>query len=146
TTNSGGIYTFHGNSYVLNVGATVFIRIPFQIDSTTPVGSTISNTATIQYQAYGSVVGGGDPEPNTACPGIDCPSVDPAIQNTSSSTSFPVAVPRAIPSIKECIVTPPTTSVPPIYQTADNITFQVQLMNQGSAPLSTVISDASGIP
>lgn len=146
TTNSGGIYTFHGNSYVLNVGATVFIRIPFQIDSTTPVGSTISNTATIQYQAYGSVVDDGDPEPNTACPGIDCPIVGTAVQNTSSTTTFVVEEPRAIPSIKKCIINPPNALTPPIYQIGDTITFQVQIMNQGSAPLSTVISDALGIP
>lgn len=146
TTNSGGVYTFNGNSNVLAVGATAIIRIPFQIDSATPVGSTISNTATIQYQAVGAPVNDDDPEPNTACPGIDCPVVDTAVQNTSATTNFVVEDPRPIPIIRKCIIDAPTTAVPPLYSIGSTIRFQVQIMNKGAAPLSTVISDALGLP
>ncbi|WP_140939582.1 DUF11 domain-containing protein [Sphingobacterium lumbrici] len=142
-TNVAGFYTFSGGSTQLNPGQTVYIWITFTIDSTTPVGSTIINTAQVSYQAIGSGSGSsGGGSSSTACPGIDCPQLDTAIQNQTANTQFVVEEPRPIPAIRKCIINPPNALTPPLYQIGNTIQFVVTIWNSGAGDLSTVVSDA----
>jgi uncharacterized repeat protein (TIGR01451 family) len=143
-------YTFTAPSgYTLNPGECRTMYVDFTIDSGATIGSTISNTANISYQAAntsgGAVVvsGGGS---SSVCPGISCPTIDTAIQNTTSTANFVVEAPKSIPSIKKCIINPPNSLIPPIYQIGDIITYTVMIGNSGSGDLSTVVSDAMGMP
>jgi uncharacterized repeat protein (TIGR01451 family) len=142
----GAAYTFTAPSgYTLSPGECKTIYIDFTIDSGATIGSTISNTAYLSYQAAGTSSGSGG-SPSTVCPLISCPTINTAIQNTSDDVSFVVEDPKAIPSIKKCIVDPPNSLIPPIYQIGDLITYSVMIGNSGSGDLSTVVSDAMGMP
>lgn len=145
-TNAGGLYTFTNPTAVLNPGDCIYFYIDFEINNTAVVGSLIKNTANLSYQAAGSNNNGGGGTPTNSCAGINCPVIETSIQNTVAKDSFIVENPRAIPSIKKCIVDPPNTLVPPIYQIGDNIKFSVMVGNSGSASLTTVVSDAMGMP
>jgi len=145
-TNVAGLYTFTAPlSFVLNPGDCKTIYIYFTIDGGATIGSTISNTANLSYTAsgVGSSGGTGGPSP---CPGISCPTIDTAVQNTSDDANFVVENPKAIPSIKKCILNPPNALVPPIYQIGDIITYSVMIGNSGSADLNTVLTDAFSSP
>jgi len=142
----GTLYTFTAPpGYILNPGDCRSIYIDFQIDAGATIGSTISNTANLSYVASGTGGSPGGP-PVDPCPGISCPTIDTAIQNTSDNANFVVENPKAIPSIKKCILNPPNSLVPPIYQIGDIITFSVMIGNSGAGDLSTVVSDAMGMP
>jgi len=145
-TNVGGTYTFTNPGAVLNPGDCVYFYIDFEINNTAVVGSTITNTAELSYQAAGSGNTGGGGTPINSCAGINCPVIQDSIQNKVATESFIVEVPRAIPSIKKCIVDPPNSLVPPIYQIGDTIKFSVMVGNSGSASLTTTVSDAMGMP
>lgn len=138
-------YTFTRPGFILNPGECTTIYIDFTIDSGATIGSTISNTAYLSYVASGTGGGPGGP-PVDPCPAISCPTIDTTIQNTDDDAAFIVEAPKAIPSIKKCIVDPPNALVPPIYQIGDVITYSIMVGNSGSADLNTVISDAFGSP
>ncbi len=141
-------YTFTAPpGFVLNPGMCKTIYIEFQIDAGATIGSTISNTAYLNYQAAtsgGGNNGGGSSGNN--CPGINCPTINSSVQNTSDSVSFVVENPKAIASIKKCILDPPNTLHPPIYQIGDTIKYSVMIGNSGAGDLSTTINDAMGMP
>lgn len=143
-TNVGGQYTLNGGSNVLAPGETITIDIPFVIDSGTPIGSSIVNTAYVTYQAVGADPGssGGNTSPSTACPGINCPEIDTDVQNDDASVTFVVEEARPIPIIKKCILNAPNNLNPPIYQIGNTIQFAINIWNIGSGNLSTVVSDA----
>ncbi|MBN4083020.1 DUF11 domain-containing protein, partial [bacterium AH-315-A23] len=145
-TNVAGLYTFTAPpGYILNPGDCKTIYIYFTIDGGATIGSTISNTANLSYTAAGTG-GGGAGGGASPCPGISCPTIDTAIQNTSAVANFVVENPKSIPSIKKCILNPPNSLMPPIYQIGDIITYSVMIGNSGAGDLSTVVSDAFGIP
>ncbi len=141
-------YTFTAPSgYTISPGECRTMYVDFTIDSGATIGSTISNTANLSYQAANtSGSGGSGGSPSTACPGISCPTINTAVQNTTSTANFVVEAPKAIPSIKKCIINPPNSLIPPIYQIGDIITYSLKIGNSGSGDLSTIFSDAMGMP
>lgn len=140
-------YTFTAPpSFTLNPGEVRTIFIFFDVDAGTPIGSTIGNTASISYSANGSGSGGAGNGGSSPCPGINCPEIDTSIQNTTTSVDFEVSTPEPRASIKKCIINPPNSVIPPIYQIGDNIEFSIMVGSSGSADLSTVVSDALGMP
>ena len=142
-TSVGAQYTLQGGTNELAPGQTIYIDISFQIDSSTPIGTSISNTAYVTYQAAGTGSGSeGGGTPSSACPGIDCPEIETSIQNDDATATFVVEEARPIPIIKKCILNPPNTLTPPIYQIGSTIQFAVNIWNIGSGNLSTVVSDA----
>lgn len=118
----------------------------FTIDSGATIGSTISNTANLSYQAANTSGGSSGGGASTSCPGISCPIIDESIQNTTYTANFVIENPKSIPSIKKCIINPPNSLISPIYQIGDIITYTVMIGNSGSGDLSTVVSDAMGMP
>lgn len=140
-------YTFTSPpGYVLNPGESTGIWVDFTVNTGTVAGTTITNTANITYQAVGTGSnnnGGGGSSP---CPGINCPEIDTAIQNTSTTVDFVISTPEPRASIKKCILNPPTTIVPPIYQIGDIVEFSVMIGNSGAANLTTTLTDAFGMP
>jgi len=144
---TGNTYTFSFGNNVLLPGQSTTIRITFTIDPLATPGSTITNTATVQYQAVGQgSSSSGSGGTGTPCPGVNCPEIDTSIHNKTDSVSFEVEQPRAIPHIRKCIVNPPNGSQPPIYQVGDVIRFRIKVGNSGAAPLSSVVSDALNTP
>lgn len=140
--NVGGNYTFSGGSTILAPGQSVQIWIPFTIDGSTPVGSTITNTAQVSYQAVGTASGTSGGGASTACPGINCPQLDTTVQNLTATAPFVVEQPRPIPAIRKCILNPPNALSPPLYQIGNTIQFALTIWNSGAGNLSTVVSDA----
>lgn len=138
-------YTFTRPGFVLNPGECTSVFIFYEIDAGATVGSTISNAATLSYVAAGTGGGVGGPV-TSSCPSIICPTIDSAVQNTTASVDFVVENPKAIPSIKKCILDPPNILNPPIYQIGDTIKFSVMVGNSGSGNLSDVLNDAMGMP
>jgi len=140
-------YTFTAPSgYTLNPGECRTMYVYFTIDSGATIGSTISNTANLSYQAANTSGGSSGGGASTSCPGISCPIIDESIQNTTYTANFVVENPKSIPSIKKCIINPPNSLISPIYQIGDIITYTVMIGNLGSGDLSTVVSDAMGMP
>jgi uncharacterized repeat protein (TIGR01451 family) len=141
-------FTFTAPSgFVLNPGDCVGINVKFTIDSSTPVGTTIANTATLNYQAStggGGPGNGGSGNGPSPCPSISCPTINAAVQNTTSNVSFVVEAPKPIVNIKKCILNPPNTLVPPIYQIGNIIEYSIMISNSGAGSLSTTVSDAIG--
>ena len=138
-------YTFTAPpGFVLNPGECKSIYINFEIDLGATIGSTISNTANLNYSASGT--GSGGSGGSAPCPGISCPSIDTAVQNTTASVDFIVEAPKSIPSIKKCIVDPPNALIPPIYQIGDPIKFSIMIGNSGSGNLTDIVNDAMGLP
>jgi uncharacterized repeat protein (TIGR01451 family) len=136
-------YTFTPTTpIVLNPGECKSIYIYFTIDITATVGSTIANTANLSYQAAGTGSSPGGPPPPSPCPSITCPTIDTAIQNTTSNVSFVVEAPKPIVNIKKCIINPPNALVPPIYQIGNNIEFSIMISNSGAGNLTTTVTDA----
>jgi len=139
-------YTFTAPSgFILNPGDCRTIYIDFQIDGGATIGSTISNTANLSYVASGTGGSPGEP-PIDPCPSISCPTLDTTIQNTSDDASFVVEEPKAIPSIKKCILDPPNLLIPPIYQIGNTIKYSIMVGNSGAGELNTTITDALGSP
>tara|TARA_R110001583_G_scaffold163880_2_gene316352 strand:- start:7406 stop:11344 length:3939 start_codon:yes stop_codon:yes gene_type:complete len=138
-------YTFTKPGFILNPGECTSFYIDFEIDAGAIIGSTISNTAYLSYVASGTGAGSGG-SPFDPCPTVTCPTIDTSIQNTSDDANFVVEAPKAIPSIKKCIVDPPNALIPPIYQIGDVITYSIMIGNSGSGDLNTIISDAFGSP
>ena len=139
-------FTFTSPSgFVLNPGDCVYIYVTFTINNATAVGTTITNTANLSYQASGASVPGG-PSPTPPCPSITCPTINTAVQNTTSTVSFVVEPPKPIVNIKKCILNPPNALVPPIYQIGNTIEFSIMISNSGAGNLTTTITDiiASG--
>jgi uncharacterized repeat protein (TIGR01451 family) len=128
--------------FILNPGDSVNIYVYFTIDSTTTVGSTIANTANLSYQAAGTTGNGGSGSGPSPCPSITCPTINAAVQNTTSNVSFVVEAPKPIVNIKKCILNPPNTLVPPIYQIGNTIEFSIMISNSGAGSLTTTLSDA----
>lgn len=142
----GTNYTFNAPAgFVLNPGECKYIYIYFEIDAGATIGSTITNTALLNYQAAGTGSGSGG-APTDPCPGITCPSIDTSVQNTTASVNFVVEDPKPIPSIKKCIIDPPNSLIPPIYQIGDTIKFSLMIGNSGSEDLTSTINDAMGMP
>jgi len=140
------LYTFTAPpGFVLNPGEEINIWIDFEVNLVTTSGTTISNSASIDYQAVGSGTGNGNGGPSP-CPAISCPSIDTSIQNTDDFVNFVVATPEPRGSIKKCILNPPSAIVPPIYQIGDIIEFSVMIGNSGSGDLTTILTDAFGMP
>jgi uncharacterized repeat protein (TIGR01451 family) len=133
---TSGNVTWTRPGFVLSPNQISDIYIYFTI--TGSVGSSVSNTAYLSYSGGGGV--GGNSNPSTICPGINCPSINTAIQNTSVSTSFTIQQPQAIPSIVKCNT--PNPWVTPIVQVGQTIKFKIQVGNSGSAPLTTIVTDA----
>ncbi|NOR29440.1 MAG: DUF11 domain-containing protein [Lutibacter sp.] len=139
-------YTFSAApGFVLNPSDCQTIYIDFQIDGGATIGSTISNTANLSYVASGTGGAPGGP-PIDPCPGISCPTLDLTVQNTDSTVDFVVEEPKAIPSIKKCILDPPNPLIPPIYQIGNTIKYSIMVGNSGSGNLNTTITDALGSP
>ncbi|MCY4778793.1 hypothetical protein ORI89_03955 [Sphingobacterium sp. UT-1RO-CII-1] len=141
-TNSGGIYTFDGGTTVLNPGDQITITIPFSIDQNVPIGTEIENVAVVSYQADGveeEDTGGGSG--TVSCLGVDCPEIDTSIQNDTASVKFKVEEPRPIPTIRKCLVDPPSGITPPLYSMDDQIKFSIIVWNTGAGSLSELISD-----
>jgi uncharacterized repeat protein (TIGR01451 family) len=138
-------YTFTRPGFILNPGECTTVTIYYEIDGGATIGSTINNTASLSYVAAGTGVDPGDP-PLDPCPTISCPVIDDSIQNTTASVDFLVEDPKPIPSIKKCILNPPSAIVPPIYQIGDIIEFSVMIGNSGSGNLTTILTDAFGMP
>lgn len=145
-TNTGGVYTFTNPAAVLNPGDCLYFYLDFKINSSAVVGSTISNTAYLTYQGANTGGSGGGGTTISSCAGVTCPTITDSIQNKNSKVDFVVEAPKAIPSIKKCIVDPPNSLVPPIYQIGDVIKFSVQVGNSGSGSLNSVVNDAMGMP
>lgn len=148
---AGNVYTFSYGGNVLMPGQSTVpfdIRFPFTIAASATPGDIITNTAYITYQAEGSADDspGSGGQSNSSCTGINCPQIDMTIQNDTASVPFEVELPRAIPSVRKCIIDPPNNSQPPLYIVGDVIRFRVNIGNSGSASLSTVLSDALGAP
>ncbi len=140
-------YTFTAPSgFTLNPGDLKTIYVHFEVDSGTSIGTTISNTANITYNANGSGSGGSNSGGSSACPGINCPEIDASIQNTTATVDFEVTDPEPRASIKKCILNPPNSVIPPIYQIGDIIEFSVMIGSSGSADLTTTLTDALGMP
>jgi uncharacterized repeat protein (TIGR01451 family) len=141
------LYTFTAPpGFVLNPGEEINIWVDFEVNLGTSAGTTISNTANIDYQASGAGSGNsgnGGPSP---CPGITCPTIDTSVQNTTTLVDFVVATPEPRGSIKKCILNPPSAIVPPIYQIGDIIEFSVMIGNSGAGNLTTTLTDAFGMP
>lgn len=136
-----GIYEFENfeNCETLNPGDFASaISIYFEV--TGSIGDIISNQANVEYKEGASCNG------DEFCPGIDCPEVDDSVQNETAFVDFEVADPEPRASIKKCILNPPNSSTPPIYQIGDDIEFSIMVGSSGSADLSTVVSDPLGIP
>lgn len=140
--NNGGVYTLDGGTNVLAPGHAITILIPFTIDQNVTVGTEIENVAVVTYQAEGveedNTIGGPS---NTSCPGIVCPEISTAIQNDTASVKFKVEDPRPIPSIRKCLVDPPSSISPPLYTMTDPVKFSIIVWNRGAGSLSEVISD-----
>lgn len=146
-TNTAGLFEFTNLGAVLNPGEYLYFYINFQINNTAVIGSIITNTALLDYQAVGTGNNsGGTGSTTNSCPGINCPVITDSLQNKIAQDTFKVQAPRAIPSIKKCILDPPNSLDPPIYQIGDNIKFSVMVSNSGSASLTSVVSDAMGMP
>ncbi|NGM62761.1 DUF11 domain-containing protein [Sphingobacterium sp. SGG-5] len=143
---SGNTVTITGTNVVLDPNESAALYIAFTIDPAANPGDMITNTAQLSYQAAigggGGSSGGGNT--TTSCPNIDCPVIVDTIQNTEASTTFEVEAPRAIPSIKKCIIDPPNAFNPPLYTVGNTIRFQIKVGNQGSGPLTATINDALG--
>lgn len=134
-------FTFTAPSgFVLNPSDCTYIYVYFQIDNSTPIGTTISNTANLSYQAANNTSNPNNP-PVTPCPSVNCPTIDTAIQNTTSNVSFVVEAPKPIINIKKCILNPPNALIPPIYQIGNTIEFSVMISNSGAGNLSTTLTD-----
>ncbi|WP_298286004.1 FISUMP domain-containing protein [uncultured Lutibacter sp.] len=140
-------YTFTAPSgFILNPGEEINIWVDFEVNLTTSSGTTISNSANIDYQAVGTGSGNGSGGGSSPCPAINCPTIDTSLQNKTTSVDFDVATPEPRGSIKKCILNPPSTIVPPIYQIGDIIEFSVMIGNSGSGNLSTTLTDVFGMP
>jgi len=132
-------YTFTAPPvFQLNPQNCVYLEVHFTIDPGAPIGTTISNTAYLQYQAVGT---GGSGSPQNSCLGITCPPIDPAIQNTEDDVDFVVEDAVAIPTLRKCIVNPPITPVPPIYSIGDVFRLSIMVGNSGSGNLTTTVLD-----
>lgn len=139
-------FTFTAPSgFTLNPGDCVSLYVYFTINNSTPVSTVIGNTANLSYQASGTVVVGGPPPPSP-CPSITCPTINTAVQNTTSSVNFTVEPKKPIVNIKKCILNPPNALVPPIYQIGNTIEFSIMISNSGAGDLTTTLTDiiASG--
>lgn len=145
--NASGVLTFSHPTYVLAPGSSISFVLNFSIDTNTPVGSVISNTATLSYQAQGNSGGtnGGNNGPSP-CPGVDCPTIDTALQTDLATVEFEVTEPAPVPSIRKCIMDAPNTFNPPLYQIGDVIHFRLLVGNSGSGALTATVADALGIP
>lgn len=140
------LYTFTAPlGFVLNPGEEINIWIDFEVNLATSAGTTITNAASIDYQAVGTGSGSGSGGPSP-CPAITCPTIDTSLQNTDDTVDFVVATPEPRGSIKKCILNPPSAIVPPIYQIGDIIEFSVMIGNSGSGDLTTILTDAFGMP
>lgn len=145
-TNTAGVITLTNTQEVLTPGECLYFYLDFQIDPNATIGSTISNTALLSYQAQGESGTGGGSTPIIGCPGINCPTITTAIQNTSDTEEFKVEAPKSIPFIKKCIVDPPNTMSPPLYQIGESIKFSLMVANSGAANLNTIVSDVMSMP
>jgi uncharacterized repeat protein (TIGR01451 family) len=129
-----GLVSFN-NPGVLLPGQSTGIYIYFNITGAT--SSVVTNTANLSY--YG---GTGTPPLPTTCPGISCPPVSTAIQNTTATANFTIVAAQAKPRIVKC--NEPLVYTPPIKQVGNTIKFHIQVANVGSAPLSTIVTDNLG--
>lgn len=148
-TNVGGVLTFTNPTLVLAPGQEEVIQILFTIDQGTPVGTIVTNVATVTYQAQGAAGngdggGGGTGPGGTACPGIDCPVIDTFLQNDTARATFEVDEAEARAFIKKCIMDPPNNFDPPLYQIGDIIRFRIMVGNTGPGALSAAVADALG--
>ncbi len=144
-TNNNGIYTFTKTDGPLPVNGQATFRFRFTINPNTPLGTVISNTAHLSYQAEG-LGGGNNPGGGTGgpspCPGINCPEIAGTVETDEHEAEFTVEQPAPVPSIRKCIVNPPNAVNPPIYQVGNVIHFRLLIGNLGSADMTTVVSDA----
>jgi uncharacterized repeat protein (TIGR01451 family) len=138
---SGSITTFlppSGTPLVLQPSTgSVSIRVYFTIDSSVPVGTLISNTATASYTGQISTVPGSSG--SIACPGMNCPSVPTGIQNVSGTSNFRTEIAQAIPRLRKYIENVPNTAK--LYNIGDIVEFKLEIRNSGTAPLNAVVSD-----
>jgi uncharacterized repeat protein (TIGR01451 family) len=130
-----GPVTFTNPALVLNPGQCSYIQIFFTV--TGPTSSTVTNTASLQYQGGGGSSGTGQ---LTGCPGINCPVINTTIQNTTATSTFQIKPAQAVPSIVKCNEPNPYTV--PIKQVGNTIKFRILVGNAGSGPLTSVITDA----
>ena len=144
--NNGGVLTISNPTYVLIPNATINIDLDFAIDASTPIGSIVTNTATLNYQAQGTNNGSNEEggAGNPSCPEVDCPQIDTSLQHDTASVDFEVVQPAPVPSIRKCIFNAPNTFSPPLYQIGDLIHFRILVGNTGSAALTAAVSDALG--
>ena len=141
------LYTFTAPlGFVLNPGEEINIWVDFEVNLTTLVGTTITNSATIDYQASGTGSGNGNGGGPSPCPAISCPTIDTSLQNDSTTVDFDVATKEPRGSIKKCILNPPSAIVPPIYQIGDIMEFSVMIGNSGAGNLTTTLADPFGMP
>ena len=119
---------------VLNPGeCTDQFVISFKVNSSTPVGKLISNTAYLDYQAVSLA----------SCSTINCPVIDTTTQKTSVTSDFRVVDPAAKPTLKKCIK-PSIPPVPHVYKEGDVINFCIMLGTSGAGDLTTTITDNLG--
>lgn len=147
--NNGGVLTISHPTYVLPPDATINFDLDFTIDSSTPLGTIVTNTANLSYQAQAGNNGGGnegEDSGNAACPGVTCPEIDTSLQTDEATVDFEVVLPAPVPSIRKCIFNAPNAFNPPLYQIGDVIHFRILVGNSGSAALTAAVSDALGIP
>jgi uncharacterized repeat protein (TIGR01451 family) len=139
-------FTFTAPSgFVLNPSDCASIYIYFTIDNAATIGSTITNNASLSYQAATGTSTPSGP-PVSSCPAITCPTINTSVQNTTSTVSFVVEAPKPIVNIKKCILNPPNTLIPPIYQIGNIIEFSIMISNSGSGNLTTTLTDIIGMP
>ena len=132
-----GTVTFSNPTLTLAAGACAYVYIYFNI--TGPTSSTVTNNATLNYHA--SIPGGGGT--SGSCLGIICPTITTEIKNISTTNTFTITAPQAIPSIAKC--NDPSWAVP-IKSVGGTIKFRIQVANGGAAPLTTTVTDALVTP
>ncbi len=145
-TNNNGVYTFTKTDGPLPVNGQASFRFRFTIDANTPLGTVVSNTALLSYQAEGFGGSGNTPGSGTnvpsPCPGVNCPDINDAVETEESTVTFTVEQPAPVPAIRKCIINPPNAVTPPIYQVGNTVQFRLLVGNLGSADMTAVVSDA----
>lgn len=136
------IFTTLANSpIILDPGEHTSIYFNFTVNSDAIIGSTISNTAYIEYNAIGT---SSTNNSNTTinCPSINCPPVDEGVLNDNNTANFTVVAPSAKEVFYKCVTNQPAGN---IYNLGDAVHFKYILGSGGAGNLTTNITDYLGL-
>jgi len=134
--------TSSSSPLIIAPGHSKEINFSFTVNASATIGSTVTNTAQIDYNAIGTSSNNSN-NTTTSCPGTNCPPVDEGILNDDASVDFTVIAPQSKEKFYKCITSQPIGN---IYNLGEIIHFRYILGSGGSASLTTNITDDLGLP